>query len=109
MLISKFDQHVENRFCYNPAEHGVPTPMYLAVALCEEAGEVAGKVKKSFRDDGGELRKEGILDELGDLLYYITKMAHECGYTLADVMNRNVIKLNDRAARGVQKGDGDHR
>lgn len=113
MLVSRFDAHVDFRaLAYDPLTHGIPRDVYGSLAMCGEAGEVAGKIKKMWRDDDGCLtaeRRAAMCDELGDILFYLTYTAHTMGLTLADVMNRNVIKLKDRAARGVTKGDGDNR
>lgn len=113
MLVSKFDSHVRDKArAYDPKKHGIPENVYGALALAGEAGELAGKVKKLWRDDDGLTtaeRSADILSELGDILWYLTYTAHTMGYCLADVMKQNVIKLNDRAERGVQRGSGDHR
>lgn len=84
------------------------TIMYPALGLCGESGEIAEKVKKWLRGDK-ELDKEAILSELGDPLWYITSLADDLGYTLQDVIDRNVEKLSSRKDRGVLKGSGDNR
>lgn len=81
---------------------------YLTLGLAGEAGEVAGKVKKWFREDG-DLERDKIIDELGDVLWYITLLANHFGCDLGEVAYRNAEKLRDRMARGVIKGDGDNR
>ena len=46
---------------------------YMRLGLISEVGEVAGQVKRIIRDDGGALtdeRREKLLDELGDVLWY---------------------------------------
>lgn len=48
-------------------------------------------------------------DELGDVLWYLTALADYYGYTLQDVINANVAKLNDRHARNMARGSGDNR
>jgi NTP pyrophosphatase (non-canonical NTP hydrolase) len=89
--------------------------MYPALGLCGEAGEIAEKVKKWLRDDmeGGQVmseeRREAILLELGDPLWYIAALAGDLGYTLQDVVDANVSKLTSRKQRGVLKGSGDNR
>lgn len=87
-----------------PSQYGV---LYTALGLTNEAGEVAGKIKKSLRD--GIDTREATLDELGDVLWYAAMLAHELGERLSDVAARNVGKLTDRADRGVLGGSGDRR
>jgi len=86
--------------------------VYPVLGLCGEAGEVAEKIKKTLRDHGGELnqeRKATILKELGDVLWYLTATANECGWSLRDVAEENQRKLLDRHGRGVLHGEGDMR
>lgn len=81
--------------------------MYCALGLVGEAGEVSEKVKKWHRD--GVIDKHAVVLELGDVLYYLTRLANAMGVSLADVQIENIKKLTDRAARGVLKGNGDNR
>lgn len=78
---------------------------YLALGLNGEAGEVAEKIKKSIRDDK-ELELE---KELGDVLWYLARLADELGYDLSEVAETNLDKLLDRQERGKIHGDGDNR
>lgn len=85
---------------------------YAALGLSGEAGEIANKVKKVFRDDGGVLseeKRQQIADELGDVLWYAAQVATELDIDLEDPAERNVIKLRDRKNRGVISGSGDNR
>lgn len=84
---------------------------YTCLGLTGEAGEVAGKIKKVIRGDyelTPEKKRELIL-ELGDVLFYITRIAVELGYTLEEVMEVNQMKLVKRKEKNVIRGDGDHR
>lgn len=81
--------------------------MYCALGLVGEAGEVSEKIKKWHRD--GALDKSAVVLELGDVLYYLTRLANVMGATLGDVQNKNVQKLTSRAQRGVIHGSGDNR
>ena len=80
---------------------------YPALGLVNEAGEVAGKVKKRIRGDGVALTEIG--KEIGDVLWYCAALAHDLGMTLDDIAQQNLDKLADRAARGVLRGNGDNR
>jgi NTP pyrophosphatase (non-canonical NTP hydrolase) len=82
--------------------------VYPALGMIGEAGEVSEKVKKWLRGDR-ELDKPELVKELGDVLWYITALADDLGYTLEDVVNMNVEKLSSRRDRGVVKGSGDNR
>lgn len=86
--------------------------VYPALGLASEAGEVAGKLKKLMRDMEGQLTQEmfdGIIKELGDVLWYVTAIADDLGVTISDVFHINMQKLESRKQRMVLKGDGDDR
>lgn len=85
---------------------------YPALALCEESGEFAGKVKKMSRDDGGVLtdeRRAAMASELGDVLFYLAMAARSLGMSLEDLADANVRKVEGRNARGTRGGSGDDR
>ena len=85
---------------------------YPALGLCGEAGEVAEKVKKTLRDDGGVLsdeRREALSRELGDVLWYLSQLATEADLDLETVAEENLAKLLSRQDRGVLRGSGDDR
>lgn len=84
---------------------------YIGLGL-GEAGEVQGKLKKVVRDDGGVMttaKKKVIAAELGDLLWYVSRLADEMDYDLEDIAEANLVKLHSRAQRGVIGGSGDDR
>lgn len=86
--------------------------VYSTLGLASEAAEVAGKVKKVFRDDGGVMRPERlevIAEELGDVLWYVAQLATDLGLDLEKLAEQNLSKLASRKARGVIHGDGDRR
>lgn len=75
---------------------------YATLGLTGEAGEVANIVKKIQRDFGGEITDETrskLLDELGDVLWYISACADELGLTLEEIAAFNVGKLARRHGR----------
>ncbi len=85
---------------------------YPTLGLAGEAGEVAERVKKLYRDDAGELtpeRRDGLKAELGDVLWYVAALCWELQLSMNDVAEYNIRKLHDRRARNVIRGDGDER
>jgi NTP pyrophosphatase (non-canonical NTP hydrolase) len=85
---------------------------YYTLGLNGEAGEVADKVKKVVRDQHSTFTtdsKEDLLLELGDVLWYISRLAKLCGSTLADVAEANRAKLFARKQQGTLTGSGDNR
>lgn len=86
--------------------------LYSTLGLCNEAGEVAGKVKKILRDKAGVIdaeTKASVADEAGDVLWYLADLATNLGVHLGDVAQRNIAKLASRKQRDAIKGDGDKR
>lgn len=85
---------------------------YPALGLASEAGEVCGQVKRVLRDDGGAVtpeRREKLLDETGDCLWYLAALAGDLGESLSEVARRNIAKLRAREKRGTIHGQGDDR
>lgn len=96
---------------------------YPSLGLCEEAGEVAGKIAKFIRKHNGHLPNFALkvdeadmnklrLDvkkELGDVCWFVAELATFFDLELGDIMQTNIDKLNDRKARGVIIGEGDNR
>lgn len=64
----------------------------MALGLAGEAGEVADLVKK-WHAHGHELDREKIIDEIGDILWYVAGMATVMNIDLSRVADRNRAKL----------------
>src|SRR5512136_2946680 len=76
--------------------------IYPTLGLTNEAGEVAGKIKKIFRDKNGvigEEAREALKGELGDVLWYLAQVCTELNLSLDEVAERNIAKLYDRMER----------
>ena len=86
--------------------------IYPTLGLANEAGEVAGKIKKVFRDKGGiigEAEREALKSELGDVLWYLAQTCTELEISLDEVAEHNIEKLYSRLERGKIGGEGDTR
>lgn len=92
----------------------VTDPAFVAkvLGLVGEAGEVAEKFKKIIRNNDGvmkDVEKDLIIRELGDVLWYLSVLAHYLDTELEEVAKTNIAKLADRHNRGVIKSTGDER
>ena len=83
-----------------------PSPTYAALGLSGETGEVIERIKKLYRKHGEEWTTEadyaeieGVQDELGDVLWYVTRLCQCLGLSLADIAQYNMEKLNARQGR----------
>lgn len=119
MILAKYQELIKKTAIY-PKTIGIA---YCALGLAGEAGEVANKIKKLYRDTPLLARviveegtdsitdaiKPDIKAELGDVLWYITALAQEFDLSLEEIMEYNMEKLLDRRNRNVLGGSGDNR
>ena len=70
-----------------------------SLALAGEAGELANLTKKVFIH-GHPYNPDRVIEELGDILWYIAVYAHEIGINLSEVATRNIAKLKSRYPEG---------
>lgn len=81
--------------------------LHSALGLVEEAGELAGCVKKNviygkdlsavMKEDGKDLRTH-IIEEAGDVLFYLQSVLNQYGLDFQDVLQYNANKLGARYA-----------
>lgn len=77
--------------------------------LMSATGRFAERVKKSWRDPSRPFDRDAALNDLHAVLIAIAKAGNEIGYTLEQIAELNIKKCLDRRARGVVRGEGDHR
>ena len=92
---------------------------YCLFKLGGEAGEIFEKMGKLLRGRGIEWDanpkswpddiKDAFKKELGDVLWYLGGVSRELDFTLQDVGETNLEKLESREQRGVIHGSGDNR
>ena len=84
--------------------------MYPITSLMVEAAELADLfIKPYLRGDEGQPKREDIISEAGDVLWNLAAILSDHNIPLARVAQMNLQKLQDRKARGVLQGSGDHR
>lgn len=97
---------------------------YMMLNLMGEVGEFASKVAKAIRKDqmrigmndlivylksqpGGAENEELLKKEAGDVAWQLAGLCYVMGWTLEEVCQMNLDKLQQRKANGTIDGDGD--
>lgn len=109
MTFDEYETHAAKTAIYPDRGENL---IYPVLGLASEAGEVAGKLKKVIRDDNYEMTpeaRERLVDELGDVLWYVAACCFELDVTMAETAARNVTKLHARNEQNTIGGSGDER
>lgn len=113
MYLETFSEYQRESALLNlGAPDHLPPLAYYTLGITGEAGELADKVKKIYRDYGGEVSnadRAAMLDEGGDILWYLARLCETLGVSLDSMARRNIVKLEGRLARGTTQGSGDKR
>lgn len=98
----EFKTHVESKMqsCETQEVDG-PTLdlLHSAIGVAGEVGELVDAVKKAvfYRQ---RLDEDNVIEEIGDILFYLQAMANTIGFSLGDCMDANTDKLNVRYPDG---------
>lgn len=88
--------------------HRSETPMQNIPNYCMgaagELGEVVDHLKK-FIYHGHELNPKDVMEELGDVMWYIAAITSELGFDLSDIAEMNIRKLEKRYPSGFSVKD----
>jgi NTP pyrophosphatase (non-canonical NTP hydrolase) len=69
--------------------------MHGMIGICTEAGELQDMVKKHLIY-GKDFDPVNVIEECGDVLWYVALVLDACGFTLDECMQRNLAKLRAR-------------
>jgi len=69
------------------------------MGLCGESGEVIDLLKKHL-SQGHDLNKKKMIEEIGDVAWYIAEIAYALNVDLETVLTRNIEKLKKRYPEG---------
>lgn len=75
---------------------GTEPVSHCALGLAGEAGEVCDLIKKSQYEGGEPVNVTRLMDECGDVLWYLTRIVAEYGFDLEEVASLNIEKLAAR-------------
>lgn len=94
------DAYQQNVLKYAPDHHDyLLNIIYAAMGMCGEAGEASELIKK-YAYHSHAIDTEHLARELGDVLWYVSYMAHLFGYPLGKIMAMNQEKLAKRYPDG---------
>jgi len=85
------------------------TTMYALLNLSGEVGELHSLLAKRIRDGQPANFDDLLAKELGDVLWTLTAITQDYGWTLSDIAEMNIDKLESRKQRNVLTGNGDER
>lgn len=109
MTFREYQLKAKETACYPEKGHNF---IYATFGMMGEAGEVAEKIKKIWRDHNKQVNDNDRLEikkELGDVLWYLSQIAEELKIDFDDVAETNIIKTHSRLDRQVIHGSGDNR
>lgn len=75
--------------------------------LPAEVGEVCGLFQKIYQ--GHPLNIDKVVDEMGDVFWFMAELADELGISLNDVAENNIAKLRKRYPDGFSEEESLHR
>ena len=88
----------------NKGESKLKSEIIPLLGLVGEAGVLLSEYKKKLRDgDSYTGFKEGLKEELGDLLWYISNIATKFDINLNEIAKGNLKKVKDRWCKPLQK------
>lgn len=105
MEFKEFDDSYVQTFVHRP------DPLtYAVVGLTSETGELAGKFHKALRevepkDIVNTPHRNKMIDEGGDVLWNLSKIARELNTDLETMARYNMLKLRLRCEHGKVEGD----
>lgn len=114
MNFNEYQNTIKQFDTFTDQSGNLSNPSFIAkiLGLSGEAGEVAEKFKKIYRDQNGQINsedKQAIAKELGDVLWYLATISRYLDIPFEDIANENIDKLQSRKNRDQLHGSGDDR
>lgn len=99
------DKELTERFIPRLTEPLNAKLVHYSLGLAGEAGEIVDTVKKTLRD-GKVLDKVNLVEEAGDILWYLTNLLSAVDSSLEEAMKKNIAKLEARYPEGFTEQAG---
>lgn len=82
--------------------------LHACMGICTEGGELTDALKKELFY-GKEADSVNLIEELGDVLWYVALAADELGVSIEEIMERNNAKLEARYGSGFSEEAAENR
>lgn len=82
-----------------PSANDADSLILSALGLCGESGEFADAIKKN-RYHGHPIPIAKLVEELGDILWYVSRATAAMGFDMEWIATRNINKLKARYPEG---------
>ena len=92
-------------FSSNAAKHMRKGNLHITTTERDEEGRILHTQIWNITDEERKLLR----DELGDIQWQLAGLAHVMGFSLEEVAEKNLEKLDSRKQRNLIDGDGDER
>ena len=80
---------------------------HAVFGLCSEAGEIASLFQHVYQ--GAEVSKEKVIDECGDLCWFLCELLDTYNTPIMEVFKRNIAKLSTRYPQGFSIARSENR
>ena len=71
----------------------------MIIGMFSEGGEIGSEIKKAFYQ-GHELDRKHLMEELGDLMFYVVNLATLYDLSMENILDYNIEKLKKRYKNG---------
>lgn len=95
MSTRRFDRKDYVSTCINAKSESSLRLIHYALGACSEAGEIADIAKKHLAFNK-PISEQDLKLEVGDVLWYLTRILDLYGWTFEEVMQANIDKLKKR-------------
>lgn len=92
------DYFKQAKYTMNPELTFDQVKHHALLGMCSECGEIHGLYQKTYQ--GHELRLDSVIDELGDLMWFVMELCYAEHIDPQEVLEFNMHKLNQRYPEG---------
>ena len=94
MDINDYQAKAAETFQFDKSSEAVTISL---LGLSGEVGELSTEYKKKIRDgDSYKIFKEKIVEEMGDIMWYLSSIATHEGIEFSEILKKSIEKINDR-------------